>query len=64
MVMAGVPRKRTMTYVEKFLLVLFMGFLGLLFAWVMLDDSEVARLVVWLKEKRSKYCKGGSNGDV
>lgn len=64
MVMAGKPRAKAMIYVANFLLVLLMGFLGLLFAWVVLDDTEVARLVAWLKEKRGKGCRGGSNGDV
>ena len=53
-----------MTYVVDFILMLFVVALVALFAWVLFDDSEVIRFVIWLKKKGQGFCKGGSDDNI
>ena len=53
-----------MMYVESLLVLIFAAAIVLLFAWVLFDDAEIIRLVIWLKRKKAELEKGCADDNV
>lgn len=53
-----------MMYVESLFVLMFSFAIVLLFAWVLFDDAEIVRLVIWFKKKRQRFCRGGSDDNI